>query len=51
MNRNKWSKWGAHACSLVFFIFVVWAWQYLSDLRVWKPYLDRKSVVEGKSVN
>ena len=20
MNRNKWSKWGAHACSLVFFI-------------------------------
>lgn len=39
MNRNKWSKWGAHACSLVFFIFVVWAWQYLSDLRVWKPYL------------
>ena len=48
MNRNKWSKWGAHACSLVFFILVVWAWQYLSDLRVWKPYLfpsDRKSVV------
>ena len=39
MNRNKWSKWGAHACSLVFFILVVWAWQYLSDLRVWKPYL------------
>ncbi len=39
MNRNKWSKWRAHACSLVFFILVVWAWQYLSDLRVWKPYL------------
>ena len=39
MNRNKWSKWGAHACSLVFFILVVWAWQHLSDLRVWKPYL------------
>ena len=39
MNRNKWSKWGAHACSLVFFILVIWLWQYLSDQKVWKPYL------------
>lgn len=39
MNRNRWSKWGAHACSLVFFIVVIWVWQYLSDEKVWKPYL------------
>lgn len=39
MNRNRWSKWAAHACSLVFFIVVIWAWQYLSDQKVWKPYL------------